>query len=124
LFILDNFDAEVLIYASDFAPMVAKMRPNLPKLRVVVCLDGEGEDAPSFDRWLNGVSDAPYARAPADDVVMIPGTGGTTGQPKGVLLTEANLEAMTAITLMSYPFAGRPVYLAFAPLTHAAGVLC
>ena len=25
---------------------------------------------------------------------------------------------------MSYPFEGRPVYLAFAPLTHAAGVLC
>jgi len=25
---------------------------------------------------------------------------------------------------MSYPFDGRPVYLALAPLTHAAGVLC
>jgi acyl-CoA synthetase (AMP-forming)/AMP-acid ligase II len=31
---------------------------------------------------------------------------------------------MAALTLMSYPFAGSPVYLAFAPLTHAAGVLC
>ena len=55
---------------------------------------------------------------------MIVGTGGTTGTPKGVMLTGANLEAMTAITLMSYPFEGRPVYLALAPLTHAAGVLC
>ena len=55
---------------------------------------------------------------------MIVGTGGTTGRPKGVELTGANLETMTAITLMSYPFEGRPVYLALAPLTHAAGVLC
>ena len=31
---------------------------------------------------------------------------------------------MTALTLMSYPFEGRPVYLALAPLTHAAGALC
>ena len=31
---------------------------------------------------------------------------------------------MSSLTLMSYPFAGRPVYLALAPLTHAAGVLC
>ncbi len=31
---------------------------------------------------------------------------------------------MTALTLMSYPFEGRPTYLALAPLTHAAGVLC
>jgi acyl-CoA synthetase (AMP-forming)/AMP-acid ligase II len=31
---------------------------------------------------------------------------------------------MTALTLMGYPFKGRPIYLALAPLTHAAGVLC
>ena len=55
---------------------------------------------------------------------MIVGTGGTTGRPKGVQLTDRNLETMTALTLMGYPFARRPVYLAMAPLTHAAGVLC
>ena len=55
---------------------------------------------------------------------MIVGTGGTTGRPKGVMLTGRNLETMTALTLMGYPFEGRPVYLALAPLTHAAGVLC
>ncbi len=62
--------------------------------------------------------------SPLDDIAMIAGTGGTTGQPKGVMLSGRNLEAMSALTLMSYPFEGRPVYLAFAPLTHAAGVLC
>ncbi|HZZ23565.1 MAG TPA: AMP-binding protein, partial [Roseiarcus sp.] len=62
--------------------------------------------------------------APADDIAMIAGTGGTTGQPKGVMLSGRNLETMSALTLMSYPFEGRPVYLALAPLTHAAGVLC
>ena len=55
---------------------------------------------------------------------MIVGTGGTTGRPKGVQLTDRNIETMTALTLMGYPFADRPVYLAMAPLTHAAGVLC
>ncbi len=55
---------------------------------------------------------------------MIVGTGGTTGRPKGVMLTGRNLETMSALTLMGYPFDGRPVYLALAPLTHAAGVLC
>ena len=55
---------------------------------------------------------------------MLVGTGGTTGRPKGVMLTPTNLETMTALTLMGYPFDGPPVYLALAPLTHAAGVLC
>ena len=35
---------------------------------------------------------------------MIVGTGGTTGRPKGVQLTDRNLETMTALTLMGYPF--------------------
>ncbi len=55
---------------------------------------------------------------------MLVGTGGTTGRPKGVMLTGGNIETMSALTLMSYPFRPRPRYLALAPLTHAAGVLC
>ena len=74
--------------------------------------------------WLAGVGDDPWQADPVDDVVMIAGTGGTTGKPKGVMLTGRNVETMAALTLMSYPFEGSPVYLAFAPLTHAAGVLC
>jgi acyl-CoA synthetase (AMP-forming)/AMP-acid ligase II len=40
------------------------------------------------------------------------------------MLTGGNIETMSALTLMSYPFRPRPRYLALAPLTHAAGVLC
>jgi acyl-CoA synthetase (AMP-forming)/AMP-acid ligase II len=40
------------------------------------------------------------------------------------MLTGHNIETMSALTLMSYPFRLRPRYLALAPLTHAAGVLC
>jgi acyl-CoA synthetase (AMP-forming)/AMP-acid ligase II len=77
-----------------------------------------------MDEWLEGLDDSPLDIAPPDDVAMIAGTGGTTGQPKGVMLSGRNLEAMSALTLMGYPFEGRPAYLALAPLTHAAGVLC
>ena len=66
----------------------------------------------------------PFQRDPVDDLALIPGTGGTTGKPKGVMLSGRNIETMTALTLMGYPFKGRPTYLALAPLTHAAGVLC
>jgi acyl-CoA synthetase (AMP-forming)/AMP-acid ligase II len=103
--------------------MVEKIRPNLPKLRALVCLDAALPFAAAFDAWLS--DDTSYfQREPIDDLVMLPGTGGTTGKPKGVMLSGRNIEAMTALTLMSYPFKGRPTYLALAPLTHAAGVLC
>ncbi|HEY5817862.1 MAG TPA: long-chain fatty acid--CoA ligase [Mesorhizobium sp.] len=123
-FILDAFDCEALIFASAFAPVVEKIRPNLGKLKLLVCLDAAFDWALSFEDWLAGLDEGPFERQPIDDLALIPGTGGTTGKPKGVMLTGRNIEAMTAITLMSYPFKGRPVYLALAPLTHAAGVLC
>src|SRR6266852_822540 len=97
-FILDAFDCSLLLFHSGFAP--------------------------SFERWLADVGGQPFQRDPVDDLALIPGTGGTTGKPKGVMLSGRNIETMTALTLMGYPFKGRPTYLALAPLTHAAGVLC
>ncbi len=121
--VLDGFDCSLLFFHSSFAPMVDKIRGSLPKLKTLVCLDAELAFAPSFASWLPA-DPSDFHRAPVDDVVMIAGTGGTTGQPKGVMLSGRNIETMTALTLMSYPFKGRPTYLALAPLTHAAGVLC
>jgi fatty-acyl-CoA synthase len=113
-----------LLFSSSFAPMVDKIRSNLPKLRKLVCLDAEFPHAQSFERWLANADGRPFQRDPVDDLALIPGTGGTTGKPKGVMLSGRNIETMTALTLMGYPFKGRPSYLALAPLTHAAGVLC
>ncbi|MFC7624490.1 long-chain fatty acid--CoA ligase [Microlunatus sp. GCM10028923] len=122
--LLDLFDCTCLIFQESFAPLVAAILPDLPRLRTVVCLDGEPTGAVGLAEWLDGLGDEPYPATPVDDVAMLVGTGGTTGRPKGVQLTGRNLETMTALTLISYPFRDRPRYLAFAPLTHAAGVLC
>jgi acyl-CoA synthetase (AMP-forming)/AMP-acid ligase II len=125
--LLDLVDCVALLHQAAFTPLVEQIRPGLPSLRVVVRLDGPDADStgsPTLAQFLAGVPDTPYAAEPVGDVAMIAGTGGTTGRPKGVVLTGRNLETMTALTLMSYPFHGRPRYLALAPLTHAAGVLC
>ena len=123
--LLDLFDCSALIFQPAFDELVAAIAPVLPKLTTLVRL-GDGDDlAQAFRPWLDAARDDPPAEAaPPEDLVALVGTGGTTGRPKGVMLTDRNLEAMSAITLMSYPFDGRPVYLAQAPLTHAAGVLC
>ena len=122
--VLDAFDCECLIFHSAYAPMVEQMRADLPKVKLWVCLDKAMPFAPSLAQWLQGIDEAPLFIEPLNDLAMIAGTGGTTGLPKGVMLSGTNLETMTALTLMGYPFSGRPVYLALAPLTHAAGVLC
>jgi fatty-acyl-CoA synthase len=127
--LLDLFDCACLIFQAAFTPLVTTIVPDLPKLTRLVCLDGEAPGAVPFGRWLDEASDPavptePWQAEPPDDLVMLAGTGGTTGRPKGVMLTGHNIETMSALTLMSYPFRPRPRYLALAPLTHAAGVLC
>ena len=122
--LLDLFDCTCLIFHASFEPLVAHILPGLPKLSALVCLDGDSGIAASFETWLAGHAAEPHEASPPDDVALIVGTGGTTGRPKGVMLTGRNIETMTALTLMGYPFSGRPRYLALAPLTHAAGVLC
>ena len=124
--LLDLFECSVLIFQASFAPLVDSIRAALPRLRTVVCIDADLEWALGWEDFL-GRGTGSVDRHAADDLAMIVGTGGTTGRPKGVMLTAANLETMTAITLMSYPWpqgGARPTYLALAPLTHAAGVLC
>ena len=129
--LLDLFDCSVLLFQASFAPLVDKIRHELPGVNTWVCLDPDEPADGGVLGWddflVGGADDRGHAAPdrPADrDLAMIVGTGGTTGRPKGVMLTGTNLETMTAITLMSYPFPGRPIYLALAPLTHAAGVLC
>jgi acyl-CoA synthetase (AMP-forming)/AMP-acid ligase II len=124
--LLDLLDCSCLIFQRAFAPLVERIAGDLPQLTTIVCLDGEAPMATSLRDWLAGLDADPFqpGPGPVGDVVMIAGTGGTTGRPKGVQLTGHNIETMSALTLMSYPFDGRPVYLALAALTDAAGVLC
>lgn len=123
--LLAGFDCEVVIYQGAFAPLVEQIAPELPEVHTFVRLDGEPvEGHLAWADFVAAGEGMTVERHAEDELALIVGTGGTTGRPKGVMLLERNIEAMTALTLMGYPFGPRPVYLAVAPLTHAAGVLC
>lgn len=135
--LLDLIDCTTLLFQPAFDDLVAEIAPQLPSLVTLVRLGESDGTAIGLDDWLAAapdddlvtdddlvVDDDPVDDGPVDDVVALVGTGGTTGRPKGVMLTDRNLQTMTSVVLMRYPFEGRPRYLALAPLTHAAGVLC
>ena len=121
--LLDLLDCTCLIFQGAFAPLVTRISADLPRLATLVCLDQRPAGVMAFDDWLAGLPDEPFEVPAIDDTVLIAETGGTTGNPKGVMLTGRSIETMSALVLMSYPFGGRPVYLALAPLTQATGVL-
>ena len=79
---------------------------------------------PDFESWMNSIhSTGSFPNVSADDVFTIPYTSGTTGRPKGVLVSHRS-RIMTfhgmAAEYGCYTAADR--FLAIAPLCHGAGL--
>ena len=60
---------------------------------------------------------------PATDLAALPYTGGTTGHPKGVMLTHRNMVAAQALARATFPGfeEGKEVIVAFLPFFHIYG---
>lgn len=124
--LLDAFDCEVLFFQQAFAPAVEALRPNLPKIRLFVCIEGPVPGALGLSEWIEGHSgNRPQVTYQPDDTVAVMPTGGTTGLPKGVMNTHRSFQAFCAQFMIacSYRADEKIVNLAAAPMTHTAGVL-
>ena len=122
LTILDKFDCRVLVYNSLYEDFAAEANEKVRGLTHLFCVDRETELATSVERWTNAASDV-FTIEPAkrDAVIAISTTGGTTGEPKGVLQTHQFYEHLIASMLAVMPSEEPPRYLAAGPMTHAAG---
>lgn len=120
---LEDCGTHVLIVAPDFAPMVSAIRAQAPGLRQVIQMGAEvGEGSTAYDDWIAAPPAGDDPRIGGDALAAILYTGGTTGRPKGVMLSHANLLA-SANGYLSYPGA-RPghAYLHVAPLFHVGSL--
>lgn len=123
-YLCDAFDARIVFYHSSMAETVKEIRAALPKVETFVCVDRQMGGDPSLDIWLGDVADvAPLTRQDPEGMCMILPTGGTTGMPKGAMLSRKNLSVFNRTMLELCPHDEPPVYLAAAPLTHAAGLI-
>ncbi len=121
--ILDSFDCDILFFHSDFADALDLFRKTAPRIRRYICLDRDLGDQ-SLDAYIRDQAAVPR---PLDyemtDTVMMAGTGGTTGTPKGVMQTHRATELQTLQIMGLMPFRQGARYLVAPPLTHAAGYM-
>ena len=121
LYILEHFDVRVLCFQREFEDFARRVREQVPTVNHFVCVDGISEIAPDMTEWMalqpNDDFHLPWE---PDGMCMLRGTGGTTGKPKGVMNTNRNFEVTIANYMAQMRFDKPPVYLAAAPLSHAA----
>ncbi|MEO6472030.1 MAG: AMP-binding protein, partial [Aeromicrobium sp.] len=94
-YLFENADVVALIVERTYAPLVARSKPNHPKLQTVVVIPDviepdDRSDVDSFggvlyaDALADQSADRDFPERSADDLHIIY-TGGTTGFPKGVM---------------------------------------
>ena len=144
LYLLDNADAEAVVFDAQFAPRLAAIRDRLPELRLFLQIDdGSGEHLPGAVDFEGAVASgerlAPEAHS-EDDIYMLY-TGGTTGMPKGVMYRQGDFisglvrsvarigpdspltaENLTAAIRALEAAHALPVSLAACPLMHGTGL--
>ena len=89
VYLFDNSDATVVVYETEFADRVAKVRDRLPRVREWIEITDGGALGNAFAiRWEeiigSGTDERLVARRDPSDLLFMY-TGGTTGMPKGVM---------------------------------------
>jgi cyclohexanecarboxylate-CoA ligase len=104
----------------DYAAMAQGMRGDLPDLKHVIVVDGEGEG--SFERTLlaSEAGQLPPGLGP-DDMAVLMFTSGTTGEPKGVMHTSNSLIACCKALSGRFGLDSGDVLLVASPVGHMTG---
>lgn len=120
-YLLDNSDAEALVFHSSLGDRVANVIDKLPALKLVIEVDDGGAgQVPTARRYEEAIaSHDPAARVErAEDDLYMLYTGGTTGMPKGVMYAIGGLTA--GLGSAAFPVLGLPAPANAAEIVDAA----
>jgi long-chain acyl-CoA synthetase len=125
-FILKDSEAETIVVLEDMLSILKNLREETALKNVIVVGKETLPNTLNFYELLSKTEpDPPVVEIKSEDIAVLGYTGGTTGIPKGALLTNLNLvsNAMT-FTNWFYFEKGSESTIAILPLTHIFGMTC
>ncbi len=119
--LVQHSEARVLIVAPEFAEVVGRIRDRIPSVTTVVSI-GAAPGTIGWDEFVSGASaQAPERRPDPDDPAWLVYTSGTTGTPKGVMISHRNLIAGVTSSALQWGIPEETVFLFCFPLCHIGG---
>ncbi|MCC6007644.1 MAG: AMP-binding protein [Rhodobacteraceae bacterium] len=117
-FMLEEARAEALIFDPAHAEVAARLAASLPSLRHLWAT-GQVAGVAAWDDLAGGGA-LPDRHPAASDLLAICYTGGTTGRPKGVMLSHGGMEHHVACLMRDLEWAEDTRYLHVTPMFHLA----
>ncbi len=123
---LANTEATAIVVQNELLPMIVTVQDQAPALKHVISVGSgkraEGLPHVSFADLIKGQPTTPPAvEIAVSDLVALPYSSGTTGLPKGVMLTHRNRVCNTIQSVSAIRMTERDHCLIFLPLSHAYG---
>lgn len=121
MYILSDCGASLLLYDSEFGQTADSIRDS-SAVKLFVGVGCHGNET-EFEAVLGSMSeDEPAIKGSGNDPAVLMYTSGTTGKPKGVILTHNNLFWASIGLAHTVDWAHKYRYLSVAPLFHIGGL--
>lgn len=115
----------VLVYSDEFISAINQLRPNAPSIRHFIALNQKAhpgdQDFCERDAFPITLTE-PRPELDWDSPWVICYTGGTTGLPKGAILSHCNMTWNSINTVMSWGLDANDVAILNSPLFHTGGL--
>ena len=122
-FMLNDSGVKVIVMGQRYQDMLNEIKPELTTLEHAVTLEGPGEGFVFYEDLINNSSDDErFPESDDDDTSIIMFTAGTTGTPKGVMLSHNSFSSYILANVEPVDMDDSERNILTVPLHHIAGV--